>query len=124
MIRFFEEPVLNSEHSNSLFHHTRFIYVVLSVLLFVSALLFLNYGESRTSFQSSVRHIESTIRQADKGINAEISKFESKSNRDFFAYFNDNSKFLDARGLSYFVFENDSLIAWSSSAVPGAERLP
>ena len=37
--------------------------------------------------------------------------------------FNSNAERLESSGLSYFVFESDSLVAWSTNTVPLSDRL-
>ncbi len=113
-----------SEHVPTLFNRTGPIYTLASVLLLVTSLLFFSYDASRSGFEHSAKHVQETIKKTEESQSKDLDALVNLTEQQLFARFNSQQKDYDARGLSYFVFEDGSLLAWSTNSVPGAERLP
>lgn len=94
------------------------------MLVVLGLFLYLGQDESGVGIDHAARHIQETIESAEREHALALPELTSLSEFELFEHFNLCQEDYDSKGLSYFIFENDELLAWSTNTVPEAERLP
>lgn len=112
-----------TEDRDQLFPGSNRTFVLLGLALLVAAILFFREGNSKAHIRHTVAHVESVIHESEECIEIDLKRFESVSVDSLFHEFNATRTDLEASGLSYFIFESDSLVAWSTNSIPLSDRL-
>ncbi|NNC83099.1 MAG: GHKL domain-containing protein [Flavobacteriales bacterium] len=107
-----------------LFVGTRPILIVWSLILLIGAIAFDYYSSSEASLRYTVDRIEQGVQKAQGNLRNELVTLLDYGDEELFEHFEQSKSSYEELGSSYFVFHQDSLVAWSSSSVPQVDLLP
>src|ERR1039457_181331 len=106
--------------------HRVFVAFLAGFIFILMAILFQLYFSFQTAPEKIKRNFETVLRDKEKQVSEKIKElkaaFENPSATDWIKTSLDFQKLSEEKGLAFFVYDNVSLIFWSTNTVPYPER--
>lgn len=94
------------------------------LLLFVASCFYFSAEDSSAHTKHMAQHVEAIVQDSEAALEAELRHLSSLNRDSLFQHFDKHSNRYDAKGLSFFAFDQGELSAWSTNRIPQTKELP